>query len=140
MSSIFASLVTLRIPMPGDPEQFVTIRKLAPKHLNAAAKVTQMESLAALKEIGGAFFLKELQALGGEQVALAAVAADPLQKFDRLTLVEHGVTGWTYEHEPTRAFLEDNLDDDTLTALAREVLKLAKPTLYVDAEAEQKND
>jgi hypothetical protein len=67
MSSIFASLVTLRIPMPGDPEQFVTIRKLAPKHLNAAAKAAQMESLAALKEIGGAFFLKELQALAASR-------------------------------------------------------------------------
>lgn len=135
-SSIFASFITKVVEMPGAPEHTVTIRKLAPKHLSAAAKASQLESIAAFKEIGGAAFVKELQSMGGDEAVSRARSKDPLIGYDRLTLLEHGIKSWTFEEPLSREFFEDNLDDDTLTTLAREVLQLAKPALFV-AEPEE---
>ena len=144
--SVFTSLVTTTLEVPTDSGQSITIRKLAPKHLKAASRAAQMESLEDLKAIGGPAFLRELTALGADETAQretvkAAAKADPLMTFDRLTLLEHGVTAWTYERALGPEALED-LDDETREWLAREVLKLARPALFAEdeGEAEQKND
>jgi hypothetical protein len=134
--SVFTSRVTKEIAIPHDEGQTATIRKLAPRHLEAAAKEAQRQSLADLRDMGGAAFMRELQSLNtGDTVARAAVA-DPLGTFDRLTLLEKGVTGWSYDVPVGREAFED-LDDDTAEFLAREVLRLAKPALFqTEAEAE----
>lgn len=139
--SVFTSLVTQVVAIPHDAGQTATIRKLAPKHLEAAAKAAQLRAIEDFRAMGAAQFLKELQAVGGEQAATSAAATDPLLKFDRLTLLEHGVTGWTYTQSCTRASFED-LDEETLDCLSRAVLRLAKPSLFetdVEREAARKN-
>lgn len=139
--SVFTSRVTKTIPIPHDDGATVTIRKLAPRHLDQAAKEAQRESLEQLKAMGGPAFMKELQALGGDKTVQAATKADPLLLFDAVTLLEKGVTGWSYDAPIARESVED-LDDATLTYLAREILKLAKPALFQtedEAEAARKN-
>ena len=103
-ASIFASFITQTFPMPGAPEQTVTIRKLAAKHLSAAARASQMASIASFKEIGGASFVKELQSLGGEKEVERAKSVDPLIGYDPLTLVELGIKEWSFSEKPTREF------------------------------------
>jgi hypothetical protein len=152
MSSIFTSRVVDTIEIPHDAGQTVTIRKLAPRHLEAAAKTSQAKSLDALKEMGGPAFMKELQSVVPAP-AQTAPATDPLLQFDRVVLMEKGVVAWTYDvpirdtngqirrdEEGLSVFAD--LDDVTADFLGRAILMLAKPSLYqtqADAEAAQKN-
>jgi hypothetical protein len=127
--SVFTSRVTRTVAIPHDPEQTVTLRKLAPRHLEAAAKVAQHRSIEDFKAIGGAAFLKELQGMGGDKAATGAAKVDPLLQFDRLTLIQKGVTEWSYDAKLEPETFED-LDDETQEFLAREVLRLARPALF----------
>ena len=140
MSNVFTSLIAKVLPVPSDEPHTITIRKLAPKHLDAARKASQARSLGDLREMGGPAFLKELQAM--QTAAPAAVAdgikADPLLVFDRGTLLAHGITAWSYEQELSAAS-RDDLDETTAEWLAREILTLAKPSLFEDAEVALKN-
>jgi hypothetical protein len=140
--SVFTSMVTAVREVPGDPGQQVTIRKLAPRHLAAARKASQLSALANLKEMGGPVFIKEVQAMrDAAPTAVAdATTADPLLLFDAATVIECGVIAWSYPQVVGREAIED-LDDATAEWLAREILRLAKPALFeaLDMEAAQKN-
>lgn len=137
--SPFASLVTKVLTVPGDPGQTITIRKLAPKDLTlAVSQSTQADQavrvLIGVVERGGTREGSDLELVRQE------VNKDPLLLFDRVTLIDAGVIGWTYEQERSHAKYED-LDDDTQTWLARAILRLAKPSLFqgpAEAESEQK--
>lgn len=138
--SVFTSLVTKVLLVPRDPENTITIRKLAPKHLAEARKASQRESMSELKDMGPAF-VKEVQQLVQDGTAGNAAAADPLLLFDRPTLMRHGVINWTYEQPRAQEAFED-LDEETADWLAREILTLAKPSLFqttAEGEADQKN-
>jgi hypothetical protein len=133
--SVFTSRVTKDIPV-GD--QTVVIRKLAPRHLEKAAKEAQRKSLDDFKAMGGAAFLKEWQDVTEKKPDAPDVAPDPMHGYDAVTLLESGIVSWSFEEAVTRESFED-LDADTLDLLSREVLKLSKPSLFVDQEAARKN-
>ena len=142
--SVFTSRVTDTVTIPD--EGSVTIRKLAPRHLEAARKEQTRKSLKEMKEIGPAFW-KELQSLNDKEKEAErqkAREADPLSDFDRHTLLVSGIVAWTFdeplpEEKDARAGAIDDLEDDVQETVAKAILKLAKPSLFVDAEVAQKN-
>lgn len=145
--SVFTSRVTRTVSIPHDPEHSVTYRKLAPRHLEAAAKVAQLQAIETFKAMGAAEVMKQIEGLdlgaigAAAGAATAAAVSDPMNGFDRATLIEKGVLAWTYDVPPKPEHFED-LDDETQEFLAREVLKLAKPSLFQtpsEQEAAQKN-
>lgn len=141
--SVFTSRHTKTLDVPGAPGQTVTVRKLAPKHLEAAGKASQHKAMADMEAMGGPAKLRELQALGGEKSAEAKPEpmVNPALLFDRVTVIEKGVTAWSFEESLTRESIED-LDDETGEWLATEILRYAKPGLFqTDAarEADRKN-
>jgi hypothetical protein len=147
MSSVFASRVTETVPVG---EHTVTIRKLNPKQLSAAAQAQQLRSIESLKAFGGPAFMKELQGLTSDEKAKEQAAeaerrkGNPLASFDRDTLLLKGIVGWSFtEEDGTAATIDaahvEDLDDDVSEQLADAILKLAKPSLYVPAAEAQKN-
>jgi hypothetical protein len=155
-TSLFAYRVTKVLEsIPGAPGATVTIRKLAPRHLDAASKAQQMRSIEDLRQMGGPKFLKEWgevkRAAGGDdapvekpatppktddQVIQDALAKDPLLAYDRLTILVKGIVSWTIEEvlpgpeDPKRGELLDELDDDVQTYVATEILRLSVPRLF----------
>lgn len=160
--SVFTSLVTSVIPVPGDSPNSITIRKLAPKHLKEARDIVAearaaewRKTMREMMDIGGPAVISELQnelrkAMGlnakGDDVADAEAPsaqspANPLADYDVVTLLRHGVIGWSYERERTVESYED-MDEDVRDAVATEILRLTKPDLFQapeEATAEQKN-
>ena len=134
--SVFTSLVTKVLNVPHDPGQTVTIRKLAPKHLDVAKRASFRQTIETMREVG-ASLIKEIQGLSSETVQ-AAAKNDPLMVFDRVELIAAAVTGWTYDVPLEREHFE-NLDEETQDWLAREVLRLTRPALFDGEAAEQKN-
>lgn len=138
--SAFTNKVTKTLDaIPGEPGATAVIRKLAPRHLEAAAKEAQRRSIAEVKEMGVGF-LKELRTLSDKDVKEAS-ERDPLLTFDAPTLIEKGVTSWTLSEELTAPNIAD-LDDDAQDYLAREILKLSRPKLFMTVEqkeADRKN-
>lgn len=131
--SIFTSRVTMTLDVPSDPGQTITIRKLAPRHLEAAAKAQQAVAFEDLRRLGGVAFLKELRSLTDEQ---REQTSDPLNLYDPIVLMEKGVTAWSYAEDLTRETLED-LDDETARFITTEILRLARPSLYRATDAEE---
>lgn len=147
MSSVFASRITKDITLG---EHTVTIRKLATRHLIAAQRAQQMQSIADLKAFGGIEFVRSLQTLTSEKKAEEKAKADeeqqanPLASYDRATLLAKGISAWTFtEEDGTVAPIDDahvdDLDDEIAEQLAREILQLAKPSLFTDPEEARKN-
>jgi hypothetical protein len=69
------------------------------------------------------------------------VGAHPLAGFDALTLIEKGVTEWTFT-EPIGHDAFEEIDADTRDWLATEILRLSRPSLFQSAderEQAQKN-
>lgn len=155
MASPFASLVVSdAIPMPGDPEQWVRVRKLTGKQHEQAQEEHRAEFVRGEK---WASVFRAAMEQGPSASLVQSALADPLTGYDRYTLVRLGLVAWSYpqsvkpvtvkstvEGEPDLVVdaIED-LDDDAIEFIAREVLKLTKPGLFVPVDAapeEQKKD
>lgn len=137
------SLLTFRntktIEMPLADGYTVTIRQLAGRHLDKARKASQLESVQSVRELGAAL-IKEIQQITREEIA-EEKQSDPLLGYDHGTLVRLGVTAWSLDDELSPETCEE-LPEDTQEALAREILRYSKPSLFRtadDAEAAQKN-
>ena len=71
--------------------------------------------------------------------AMKRAQADPLNAYHRMTLIKHGVKSWTCPEELNDEALDD-LEEEAIEWLAREVLRLTKPGLFTGEETERKND
>lgn len=141
------SIFTSRIPpktlsVPADPAHTVTIRKLAPRQLEKAAKVAQRaamrESVENMHDMGGVEGMKAMSEAfeafkaKDEQKATAA-KPDPIAGYDRVTLMAEAVAGWTFEEPCTPESFAD-LDEDAQHWLATEIVKFARPSLFQTAD------
>jgi len=126
--------ITRIVPIPHEPGQVLTIKRLAPGQLRLAAEAHTDKSLATFRRMGGAAFLAELKAMG-DMGDKKEAAVDPLEGHDADTLIQNGLIGWSYnvEFTPEHVAL---LDDATAAFAAQSVLDYAKNRL---SEAERGN-
>ena len=136
MASPFAKLITQVLDVPDDPGQTITIQKLSGRAVERA------QAVAAEKTISGrGFASKVAQALeaakDGSTVALDAMLRDPLNGYDRATVLQAGIVAWSYD-VPCRPEHIDQLDDERSEFVALAILKLTKPHLFEGADVAQK--
>ena len=139
----FTSSITETIQMPHDPGGFVVIRKLAPRHLDAAQKESQRKSLQAFRDMGGVAVFKEIQDIKTDDKKKDEKAADPLLGYDQISLLQSAIVSWSYEEDPKNVDVLDDIDEDTRDLLARAILTLSRPRLFqteTEAETDTKND
>jgi hypothetical protein len=138
----FASLtVSDPIPLPFDEGQTITIRALSGKEIEAA-QVEHMKSMVGGRSARGwsAAFQRIIAGVATQAEAAQALA-DPLAGYDRTTLVRAGLLGWSYP-QPLRPPLTrgehvdaiNDLKDEPLEFIAREILRLTKPGLFQTAD------
>lgn len=145
MSTPFASQVEKMIPIPFDLPNEVTIKKLPGRHLEKAKNAFLASLVAGVQERGGAQVQKEMQDLWNDPKAaeqVEQIKADPLNGYDKYVLIEHGLVTWTYRQQVSAESIGD-LDEDMVDWLAREILKLTKPKLFLSADEQmelEKND
>jgi len=141
--SVFTSDVTKTLSVPHDSPNTVEIRRLPPKWLREAQRVSQKQSASDFQAMGGAAFLRDIQAMNadkGEAVVADAAKADPLLTYDSVTLIYQGVVAWSYDKDCDKVAVIEDLDDQTQDWLAREILRLSKPDLFETTETLTKND
>jgi hypothetical protein len=163
MASPFASRVVVTLPVPFDPPNEVTIRKLAGRHLEKARNAFLQGLFLDVQARGGAQVQKEMQTLfikdapNQEEVKAkeAAAEANPLAGLDEYVIVQGGLVSWTYpepckpeavtdEHGTVtmRIVALDDMDEDAIKWLATEIMRLTKPSLFrtpAEEETERKN-
>ena len=138
--SMFASRTTDTIPIPFEPGHTATIRGLTGGEADAAQAAHLRSS------IGGRFWAHGWAASFQQQLAkgiatyadAAKLLTDPLNGYDRLTMVKAGLLSYTVP-EPaltpeTRDAVIADLGDDALEYFAREILRRTKPALFLTAE------
>jgi hypothetical protein len=151
--SIFSSRITRIVELPFDVPNTVTLRALAGRHLERARVESQAASVSFIQKMGGPAFQKELATLGDpeKQKELTEKAkADPLNLFDRYIVLYRGIVGWTYPESLKAVMVEedgrqvehieaiDDLSDEAAEFIAREILRLSKPSLFeTKAEIEE---
>lgn len=141
--SVFASRVTKVLPFGADS---VTIKKLTGRALERAAQESQFRAGEYMAR-AGAGFREQVGKVDTSSAAAQAVLANPLNSYDRYTLAREGVVAWTFTENGAAVEVSpetiDDLDDDISETIAREVLRLSKPSLFQSADeqkAAQKND
>lgn len=136
MSSIFASLTTATVPVPFDPGQTITVRKLTGREFDAAQDAHRA-SIASGRSRSWSVTFRRMLEKGASDPDVVKAIADPLTGFDRFEVVAAGLLAWTYPQPVTgatrKATLED-LDDEAVDFIATEILKLTKPALFQTQE------
>jgi hypothetical protein len=136
----FASQITDTVTLTNSTDT-VVIKKLGHKAQRAAEMERQRLELVRLVSIGAGLIdvqnavRKSLAENGGAEGVMKAIEADPLQKYDRDTLLEKGIVSWTLSDKPTPDQIAD-LDEPDADLLAHRIYDLFRPK----TEAERKND
>lgn len=137
MPSPFASLITSDpIPLPFDSEHWITVRKLTGRQYEEAQT---RHRLGVVNGDRWAGFFRTAVERGPTSKEAALILADPLTGYDRYALVRLGLVAWSYS---TSLEAIEELDDEAIDFIAREVLRLTKPALFQtpeQQETEQKN-
>lgn len=154
MGSPFASLTQSDpIPLPFDPPNWVIVRKLTGRELEAAAEAHRSGLAGGSARAWPVTFRRALVQGASDPDVLKALA-DPLTGYDRYALVRSGLVAWSYPQSvkpiaAVKAVMKDgtvvtpavdesdavgDLDDDAVDFLAREVLRRTKPALFVTTE------
>ena len=102
--------VTKTVGIPGDPGQSLTIRMVAWTTLDKAKDIRMREIVALVAALGGT-------------VKASDAPADRLLKFDKFTLLKHGVVGWSYPDELNI----ERLEPPVVEWAAREILDYTLP-------------
>ena len=105
--------ISKRLEVPGDPGAWITIRKLGWVDL-VASKAARLEAIVDMA--------KKLSDLRDAIASADRVApVDPFLEHDQATLLDRGITAWSYGNTVT----QDALDSETAEWAAREILALA---------------
>lgn len=114
--------VTKTLDIPGEAGQTITFRMLGYLELELASTTRLSKVMADIK---GMTDLTSL--LPKPDNGKMPEPVDRLLSFDRRTLINAGVTAWTYP-VPVSVTALDTLDDVTAEWLAREILDYSKPS------------
>jgi len=145
--SIFASQTAITLPFDLDPPQTITVRKLTGREIERAQVEHLRQFVAGQSPRAWAGTLRRLLATGTrldiDEKAIADGLADPLLGYDRYTVVQAGLVTWSYNGggKPSADMIDD-LDDDAVDAIARAILRLSKPSLFLtpdERDAAKKN-
>jgi hypothetical protein len=159
VGSPFARLIVSDpVPLPFDEGQWVQVRKLTGREIEAAADAHRSGLTSGSARAWPAIFRRAIEKGASDPVVLKALA-DPLTGYDRFALVRSGLVAWSYPQsvtpiaakagKPGAAAVEasdaiEDLDDEAVDFIATEILRLTKPALFLateeGAEAAQKND
>jgi hypothetical protein len=149
--SIFAKQHTSTIPLPFDEPNTVTIRRLSGRQLERAGEASLSTTVRRTQAIGRFQALQaavlEVARSGSAtdaamMAALEKVNGDPMQWYDRDTLIREGIVSWTYG-EPVGPDTLSDLVPEAFELLSLEILKFAKPDLFLtpdEREEARKND
>src|SRR5688572_5013340 len=129
MASPFASLIVSDpIPLPFDEGQWVKVRKLTGRQHEAVQVAHRVDFVRGDKWAG---VFRESIEKGLTSAVVQKALRDPLTGYDRYELVKSGLVAWSYDRAVDAEAIED-LDDDAIEFIAREVLKLTKPMLFME--------
>lgn len=138
--SILTSRVTKKLAIPGTDDTAV-IRRLNPKQLHQAGLARTKDAIGQMSEVYGEKRVHEIQDRVTAQKAEPSekkpeTPSDPLAGFDIPTLMEKAVIEWSID-APLELKTFEDVDADTAEWFGREILMLAKPSLY-QSKDEQK--
>lgn len=137
--SVFAKLRTATLgQVPGAPGAVVEIHGLSPRSLQLAAQEHQRQALLVFKEAKAMGTAADFDAVDPDAVKAyqAQMAKNPLLSYDAATLIEKGVTSWSFELPPEPEHIAE-LDEDVRDYIADQILRLSKPSLYRTAEEQE---
>lgn len=136
-----------RLEIPGEPDEFIEFRFIRRKDLRKAAETLEARGVASMRAMGAELVVAlRPDPEEGErqrQQRAAALADDPVLGYDVDELLRAGVAGWSYAREgkAIRVTPEalDELDEETATWAARQILRLVGIVPAAEAEAARKN-
>ena len=139
--SIFAKENQHTIPLPFDPPHTITITKCTGDEITQA-QAEHIRSLVAGRSARG--WAEQFQRqIGKGIIEVKELIFDPMNGYERKALIKAGLVGWSYDRDITDEVIA-SLDDDAQEFIAREILQLSKPGLFVrsvdEAKDARKND
>lgn len=153
MGSPFVSLSKSDpIPLPFDPPNTIVVRKLTGREVEQVQMAHARGVAIGRSRLWSENFKRILTDGMAKAGDLAAALADPLTGFDRFAVVSAGLVAWSYPQptKPVPATADapaydpiDDLDDEAVEFIAREVMRLTRPALFLTVEqqeTERKND
>ena len=111
--------VTKQVEIPHEPNEWMVLRKLSWKQLEAASDVKTAAQLEQMKRLGGDLISAMQKAAGDRQQA-------PGDAYDRAVVLAGGIVQWSYEPAVSGETIYQ-LDEETAAWAFREILGLNAP-------------
>lgn len=122
-----ASKQTTRVDIPHEENQWMDLRRLSWRQLEAASDAVTDANLERIKRLGGDLLRAMQGAASGQQQA-------PESAYDRAAVLGAGIVRWSYD-VPVSPQAIDDLDEATAAWAVHEILALGK----LRTEEQQKN-
>lgn len=110
---MLTSRITQTIDHPDEPGVSFTLRKLSYAQVEAAADAKRDKLLSVMRSLDGVTLPESTSEQRAEQ---QRQADNPELKYDRATVLRHGITAWTYDAPCTPLNIAD-LDESTASWL-----------------------
>lgn len=110
---MLTSRITQTIDHPDEPGVSFTLRRLSYAQVEEAADAKRDKLLGVLKSLDGVTLPESTPE---QKAANEQQANNPEQKYDRATVLRHGITAWTYDAPCTPENIAD-LDESTASWL-----------------------
>lgn len=110
------SKLTRRVEIPHEPGQWMELRRLSWRQLEAASDLASDAALKRMSQMGSDM-LAAIRSTSGQQ------AADPAAAYDRAAILQAGIAAWSYDAEVTPENI-DALDEETAAWAVREILAM----------------
>jgi hypothetical protein len=114
------SKITKRIDVPSESGQWIEIRMLSWLTLDKARK-ERLKDIAGMSDVFAAF--RTLAANGAIESAKTVADDDPMEAYDKRTLLGHGIAAWSYGDTVN----PEDLDEHTADWAARQILAYTVP-------------
>ncbi len=115
--------VTQRLEVPGQPGQWVEIRKLGWRALRDASDAASHAAFALVRDLGKAG-MEAVQLVSSDQVD--AYKRSATAAYDPGVLLRKAIIGWSLSEKPTPDEIDD-LSEEVAVWLVEQIVALAKP-------------
>ena len=123
-----ARVVRPQVPIPHEPNEWLSLRMLSGTMLEEASDARQREIMGVARDLGAELW-QALQNVDRPASNGSANGAepDPLAGYNLQVLLEKGITAWSYDAELTPENIGD-LDKDTREWAGKTILAIGKET------------
>jgi len=120
------STITHKLDIPHEPDEWIELKELGWRTLEAARETKARTSLMSFRDLGPEFFKTLTTPTEGDAKKAPEAETDPAETYDMSILLRSSIVAWSYPVPCNEANVDD-LDQKTASWAFKEIIKIHFP-------------